>query len=77
MIEIKIKNTFGFDKSDIGSEIGIGTTVIVREGETGHDSEACVIGQIKDVAEEEVTVELWRDIKRLSEDGENFILLSF
>ena len=77
MTEIKIKNTLGFDKSDIGSEIGLGTTVIVREGEAALDAKACVIGQIKDVAEEEVTVELWRDIRRLSSDGENFILLSF
>ena len=59
MTEIKIKNTFGFDKSDIQKPVRIcdkKTAVPITE------SNKKTIGHIKDVTEDEITVVLYCDI---------------
>lgn len=59
MQEIKIKNTFGFDKSDIQKPVRIGdkkteVPLTIRNKKT--------IGHIKDVTEDEITIVLYCDV---------------
>ena len=59
MIEIKIKNTFGFNRADIN------TSIIKADKNTAVPltvSNEKIIGHIKDVTEDEVTIVLYCDV---------------